>query len=186
MGDTSRALQTISEQLSRATTAAERREIQDAVIPMYAIGNIGISRGEMVFECRYDRTRDPPSGFLSPQRKISPFAIGVTSKYFRGPSRKCPAYLYRADGAIVASLDEERGQPYGERLVSGCTVTVHLNLSRGELSFYVDGRGQGVAFVFSPVDDPEPLFPLVIFERDGDTGSILPPRRNIVPLLSTH
>ena len=176
MGDTSRALQTIADQLVHITSPSERRAVQEAAIPMYAIGSIGISKGEMVFDVRYDRTTDPNAIAAQRRRRPTLFGVGVTSKYFRGASRRCAAYVYRSDGTIVATSDEDRGQPYGEKYTSGSVISVHLNLTRRELSFYVDGRCQGVAFVFNPVEDPEPLFPLVLLESDGDTGTIQPPR----------
>ena len=76
----------------------------------------------------------------------------------------------------MSSSDGEEGVRYGEPLYDRCVVTVHLNLNIGEMSFFVDGRYQGVAFQFMKrVDDPEPLFPVVVLGYEGDSCTLLRP-----------
>jgi hypothetical protein len=110
------------------------------------------------------------------------FSVGVASKYFRGPNgKRCPAYLYRSDGTVVAHSDATQPVRYAGSIRSGARVTVHLDLNRWELSFYVDGHYQGIAFRFTPIPDPEPLFPVVVFSGDGDSATLLPPSAESLP-----
>ena len=132
---------------------------------LYAIGNMGISRGEVMFEVQME---SPSSSSL--------FAVGVASKYFRGLRGKvCPAYLLLRDGTIASTSNLGGRTQYTQVLPPGVVVTVHLNLNSLELSFYVNGVYQGVAFQFAGVDDPEPLFPVVAFSGEGDTAMLQPP-----------
>ena len=140
---------------------------------LYTIGTIGIAKGELVFEVVVDQ---------NPLHRSQCFCVGVASKYFRGPSgKKCPAYLFRSDGYILPVSDGTSAVTYSRPVKSGARVTVHLDMNRWELSFYVDGEPRGVAFRFTPIPDPEPLFPVVVLSGDGDTVSLMAPSAEALP-----
>ena len=160
MGDTTRAVQSLP-----------KERLQKVMFPMFAIGTIGIAKGELIFECRYETVSAP--------RHRQPFAIGVTSKYFRGPQRHCPAYTYRSDGRLTMWSDDTEGIAFGPPLLPCSVITMHLNLAARRMAMYIDGKLLGDIFRFSLVPDPEPLFPVVVFGHEGDTCSIQAPTVNI-------
>ncbi|KAH9586549.1 SPRY domain [Trypanosoma melophagium] len=171
MADASRTLKLIASETDRTGVA-----IPSVLIPMYALGTIGISEGEFIFEVRVDA--HSPS-IHTPESGI--FAVGVTTKYYRGSHKTNPAYLFRSDGTIVATSEDERGVPYGCPYHSGSHITVYLDLVHQQLSFFLNGRPLGVAFKFKSVNDPEPLFPVVVFSGEGDTASFVPPSAPQIP-----
>ncbi|KEG12582.1 hypothetical protein DQ04_01601070 [Trypanosoma grayi] len=170
IADASRALELISSEARRAGNMPS-----NVSIPMYAIGTIGISEGELIFEVRVDA--HPPST----NTRSGVFAVGVATKFYRGGHKRSPAYLFRSDGTIVASADDRKGVPYGSPYHFGSHITVHLNLVQHELSFFLNGRALGVAFKFRGVGDPEPLFPLVVLSGEGETASFVPPSAPQLP-----
>ncbi|EKF32073.1 hypothetical protein MOQ_004084 [Trypanosoma cruzi marinkellei] len=172
MADASRILQLAA--LEKEQTG---KAIPCAKIPMFALGTVGIAEGEFVFEVRIDAH---PSSTHAPR---SVFAVGVTTKYYQGAHEKTPAYLFRSDGTIVARSDDEKGVPYGCPYHCGSHITVYLSLIRQELHFSLNGQPLGVAFRFRGVEDPEPLFPLVVLGGEGDSASFVPPS---APQLSQH
>ena len=141
-------------------------------LSLYTIGTIGIARGELVFEVVVD---------LNPL-SVGQYCVGVASKYFRGPQgKRCPAYLLRSDGGILPQSDASQVVPYTSPFPGGAKVTIHLDMNRWELSFYVNGKALGVAFRFTPIDDPEPLFPVVVFTGEGDSVVLQPPTADTLP-----
>ncbi|ORC91844.1 uncharacterized protein TM35_000054400 [Trypanosoma theileri] len=171
MADASRALKLIASETDKTGVT-----IPSVLIPMYALGTIGISEGEFIFEVRIDIPTSSTSGTGS-----GIFAVGVTTKYYRGPSKSNPAYLFRSDGTIVATSEDEKGVPYGCPYHSGSHITVYLDLVQQQLSFFLNGRPLGVAFKFRGVEDPEPLFPVVVLSGEGDTVSFVPPSAPQLP-----
>ncbi|EKG03535.1 hypothetical protein TCSYLVIO_005428 [Trypanosoma cruzi] len=170
MVDASRLLQLIAlekEQTGKAVPCAK--------IPMFALGTVGIAEGEFVFEVRIDAH---PSSTHTPP---SVFAVGITTKYYRGAHQKSPAYLFRSDGTIAACSDDETGVPYGCPYHCGSHITVYLSLIRKELHFSLNGQPLGVAFRFRGVEDPEPLFPLVVLGGEGHSASFVPPSAPQLP-----
>jgi hypothetical protein len=196
MSDSSRALKALHEEGALAT-----QDKSTVSIPMFALGTVGISQGDLVFEARFELRASketlPAAGGSqqhSSSRLLSASAyragqraslhktyIGVASKYYKGASRSTPAYLYCSDGTISATSALSNPQstaeavPYGRPFHCSAVVTIHLSFSRRELSFAVDGVPQGVAFKFQRQDDPEPLFPLVVFTGDGDSCAFQAP-----------
>ena len=153
---------------AEGTTAPSTNALSSSLF--YGIGTIGISRGEFAFEVQVHVAPDAPFSVSNY------FAVGVGSKYFRGADgKKCAAYMLRSDGAVLPSSDAVVGVRYCDALPASCVVTVHLDLIHYELSFYVDGVFMGTAIKFEPVDDPEPLFPVISFGEMGGKAQLQAP-----------
>ena len=99
----------------------------------------------------------------------------MASRFFRGASSSYPGYLYRADGSITCQADGGTARTFGKPFHEGCTVTVRLDFSDWSLAFAINGAWQGVAFRFTPTEDPEPLFPVVLFGALGEAVEFRPP-----------
>lgn len=169
----------------------------EAVFPMFALGTLGVSQGDFVFEVQFEAqqgaellphsaSRGAAAATAVRRAPSQPFAVGFSTKYFCGPQRPSPAFLYRSDGALLAQSDEVDGVPFGPPLHANAVVTCHVSFSRGEIGFYVDGEWRGVAFRFPLQKDAEPLFPLVVFTREGDACAFQPPSVAFERLLPSH
>lgn len=144
---------------------------EDIVMPMYALGTLGVSDGDFIFQVHL-------GGPLTHMRcNTFRFAVGVTTQYFRGPQSAQPAYLYCSDGTLHAGglFDAAATTPYGLPYTVNTDITVHLQLQVGKLSFYVDGKQMGVALRLLPPLHPEPLFPCVLFMCEGDSAELVKP-----------
>ncbi|RNF02995.1 hypothetical protein TraAM80_06045 [Trypanosoma rangeli] len=173
VADVSRALQ-----LSATEKERTGKALPSAKIAMFALGTIGIAEGEFIFEVRIDAR---PSLTHTPQ---SLFAVGVTTKYYRGSNQRSPAYLFRSDGTLVSHSDDETRVPYGSSYNSGAHITVYLSLIQKELCFFLNGKALGAAFRFRGVEDPEPLFPLVVLGDEGCSATFVPPSQ-LLPQVSS-
>ncbi|RNF21159.1 uncharacterized protein Tco025E_03602 [Trypanosoma conorhini] len=170
MADVSSALQLIAAEEER-----KGETFPSAKNSWFALGTIGIAEGEFIFEVRIDAQ---PS---STRASRGLFAVGVTTKYYRGARERSPAYLFRSDGTLVSHSDAETGFPYGCPYHSGSHVTVYLSLIKKELYFFLNGQALGVAFRFIGAEDPEPLFPLVVLGGEGGSATFVPPSAPQLP-----
>ncbi|SCU67753.1 SPRY domain containing protein, putative [Trypanosoma equiperdum] len=161
LGDASRARELINAETRRRGT---RPPV--VTIPMFALGAVGVTEGKLLFNVRVGASRSLTNA------SDKTFAVGVTTKYFGLRRALAPAYLFRSNGTIAASVNDASGVPYGCSYASGSQITVCLDFNCKELSFSLNGRSLGTAFRFLDVEDPEPLFPLVIFGEEGDTATI--------------
>ena len=162
----------------------------------FGLGTLGIASGEFVFEVRIgvdDRRAFRESELLSvrpsPQRRVTNpdawYAVGVASKAFRGlDGPPCAAYMLRSDGAVTVASDARNGHAYALPLAADTTITVHLDLCRFQLSFFVEGLSLGPAIQFEPVQDPEPLFPIAVFGACGGWARLQPPSAPLPKRLS--
>lgn len=150
----------------------------------FAMGTIGAAKGSFIWEVEVRSPReareDGGSGTglgCEDARPLSLIMIGMASRHYTGLASGCPTYFFRSDGYLSCRPDGGNPHRYGKPFASssGSVVTVHLDLTRWELSFFVDGVSQGVAFRFTAIDDPEPLFPVVVFGGEGDTALLQPP-----------
>jgi hypothetical protein len=145
----------------------------------YCLGSLGVCRGEFAFEVMVEVAS-------SVYTSANFFGVGVASKKYRGAAGPpCACYALRSDGAILSQSDSAVGVRFMETsLPHVCRVTVHVNLHDWEMSYYVDGRPQGVAFRFTPISDPEPLFPVVTFGRSGGSAVLVPPNARLPDAVS--
>eukprot|EP01087_Luapelamoeba_hula_P019929 TRINITY_DN6688_c0_g1_i1.p2 TRINITY_DN6688_c0_g1~~TRINITY_DN6688_c0_g1_i1.p2 ORF type:complete len:526 (+),score=77.12 TRINITY_DN6688_c0_g1_i1:219-1796(+) len=122
-----------------------------------AVGNTGFSTGIHYWEILINGVE---------------FHVGVTIKgissnhldNFLGASQESWAY----EG--VGFKKHVQRVAYGQPFTSGDKIGVHLDTERGKLSFFVNGKKQGIAFDNLPIGVP--IFPAVGW-RDG-TATILP------------
>ncbi len=105
--------------------------------------------------------------------------VGMASRFYHGTNSACPAYFYRADGSISCEPDGSNGRTFGRRLNENSFVTVRLDFSDWSLAFAVDGQWQGSAFKFSTMEEPEPLFPVVVFGAAGEAVHLRPPTLSV-------
>ena len=128
----------------------------------------------------------PPPALKPPKNQIM---VGMATRLFTGKFSKAPAYFYLEDGSISCSPDGGASTAFGDPLfpqiegsgeeaagaATSAVVTVFLNMNEWEMSFSVNGAPQGVAFRFTPLHDPEPLFPVVVLASEGQTATLQAP-----------
>jgi hypothetical protein len=137
----------------------------------WVMGTTGASRGEYVWDIKvhFAEAHDVDVGQEQPNRV---FMVGMASAHYKGRESRCPGYFYRCDGALSCRADGDSAASFGAPYRSGCVITVRLDLTRWEIVFDMDGHCFGVAFRFTPVDDPEPLYPVVVFAAEGDSAEL--------------
>jgi len=140
----------------------------------YCLGTLGVCRGEFAFEVL---VQAPSDVFTA----ANFFAVGVACKRYRGPTGPpCAAYVLRSDGAVLSQSDSSVGVKFLDHaLPATCRITVHVDLNKWQMSFYADSRPLGVGFRFTPISDPEPLFPVILFGRAGGSAVLVPPQAEL-------
>ncbi|KAG5503178.1 hypothetical protein GH5_04240 [Leishmania sp. Ghana 2012 LV757] len=166
------------------------------VIPFYAMGNLGLTRGSLTFAFRWlspaAMNRAPvrpgrgrrggvagvgkPDGGVGTQRPPA-LAFGFATRAFTGYGTQAPAFLYLSTGTLAQGVSTSSSagteRPYGAPYEPGLELAARLDLEQGELEFYVEGVSMGVAFRFYPACHPAPLFPVVVFSSDMDVAELL-------------
>ncbi|TPP48997.1 hypothetical protein CGC20_27080 [Leishmania donovani] len=135
--------------------------LQRLVIPFYAMGNLGLTRGSLTFAVR----------------RAPALAFGFATRAFTGYGTEAPAFLYLSTGAIAQGVSTTTSagaeRPYGAPYAPGSELAARLDLEHGELEFYVEGVSMGVAFRFCPARHPAPLFPVAVFSAEMDLAELL-------------
>lgn len=161
--------------------------LRSIMIPTYALGSVGAATGDFIFEVLLgsEAHSTAPDALYGDSGLAVRFAVGVTTQAFRGPHHGAPAFLYCSDGTLGDATAADNGlsppQQQSDLVQYGCpygvgdAVTVVLSMSRAELSFCCNGVGLGPAFRFVPAAHPEPLFPVVLFAKNGDTAMLVSP-----------
>lgn len=162
--------------------------LQRLVIPFYAMGNLGVTRGYLIFSFRWEspttihrasvRQRRGRGGGCGGRRRRAPaLAFGFATRAFTGYGTEAPAFLYLSTGTIAQGLSTTTSagaeRPYGAPYEPGSELAARLDLEHGELEFYVEGVSMGVAFRFCPARHPAPLFPVVVFSAEMDVAELL-------------
>ncbi|XQJ27496.1 hypothetical protein NXY56_003496 [Leishmania guyanensis] len=161
--------------------------LQRLVIPFYAMGNLGVTRGSLTFAFRWAspalphrasvRQRRDRGGSGGVAHRTPALAFGFATRAFTGYGTEAPAFLYLSTGAIAQGVSTTTSagaeRPYGAPYEPGLELAARLDLERGELEFYVEGVSMGVAFRFFPARHPAPLFPVVVFSADRDAAELL-------------
>ncbi|KAG5500096.1 hypothetical protein JIQ42_04431 [Leishmania sp. Namibia] len=166
------------------------------VIPFYAMGNLGLTRGSLTFAFRWlspaAMNRAPvrpgrgrrggvagvgkPGGGVGTQRPPA-LAFGFATRAFTGYGTQAPAFLYLSTGTLAQGVSTSSSagteRPYGAPYEPGLELAARLDLAQGELEFYVEGVSMGVAFRFYPACHPAPLFPVVVFSVEMDVVELL-------------
>lgn len=161
--------------------------LQRLVIPFYAMGSFGVTRGYLTFAFRWEspttmhraseRQRRGRVGGGGRARRAPALAFGFATRAFTGYGTEAPAFLYLSTGAIAQGVGTTTSagaeRPYGAPYAPGSELAARLDLERGELEFYVEGVAMGVAFRFCPARHPAPLFPVAVFSAEMDVAELL-------------
>ncbi|AYU79364.1 hypothetical protein, conserved [Leishmania donovani] len=161
--------------------------LQRLVIPFYAMGNLGLTRGSLTFAFRWEspttmhrasgRQRRGRGGGGGRVRRAPALAFGFATRAFTGYGTEAPAFLYLSTGAIAQGVSTTTSagaeRPYGAPYAPGSELAARLDLEHGELEFYVEGVSMGVAFRFCPARHPAPLFPVAVFSAEMDLAELL-------------
>ncbi|GET89124.1 hypothetical protein, conserved [Leishmania tarentolae] len=162
--------------------------LQRLVIPFYAMGTLGVTRGSLTFAFRWesrttlyrsvDRQRRGCRDSGDVARRGPALAFGFATRAFTGYGTEAPAFLYLSTGAIAQGVSTTTtcagaARPYGAPYTPGSELAARLDLVRGELEFYVEGVSMGVAFRFCLAHSPAPLFPVAVFSAEMDLAELL-------------
>ncbi|KAK7200423.1 hypothetical protein NESM_000096600 [Novymonas esmeraldas] len=173
------------------------------VIPFYAVGHVGVTRGVLLFAFRWvspataaataarrQRRRQPHHGVgvvssvleaVAESGRASPtsaLAFGFATRDFAGYGTQAPAFLYLSTGVVSQGLRTSAAsggaeRPYAAPYAPGLELAARLDTVQGELEFFVEGVSMGVAFRLCPARHPAPLFPVVVFSTESDAAELV-------------